>query len=453
MQNRDKIEEFFGLIEGFENTLMPTVTYVSLIRNDVPFVVKARLRFETNPANYRARKFVSRHAVAETFRLSDISQTPRNFIDELLNGRITSPSGSVAFYSPPEQHFSVHLQPLHPDGLDQQSRIIVLQIRGEQNVPLDNPALDWELRAADPPYESLNELCLDFRVGALTDSKCLFEAVVSDVVKMDLDCEVNETKIELAIHLSKVLDRQKTAIGFIVYDKGQVIRREVAQGGQLDWAYTDTAIRGRIVVEVPPASVLHCFASYEGKVFHDRWFHDPSVAQNPRRAAYERFDPELQLLRSLCTPREPKFARDLESAIAGLLWMLGFSVFHLGGIKPLQNGPDLIATTPTEHYLVIECTTGQVKGESKLEKLVSRSETIREQLERSNNRFLKVIPVMVTSMTRAEVSAGIKSAHESGVYVVTQEDIISYIDRTRLLPQPDAIFSEAEGLFNATEKT
>ena len=52
-----------------------------------------------------------------------------------------------------------------------------------------------------------------------------------------------------------------------------------------------------------------------------------------------------------------------------LFWMLGFSVLHLGATKRVQDGPDLVATTPTEHYVVVECTTGQVKGESKLERL------------------------------------------------------------------------------------
>jgi hypothetical protein len=38
--------------------------------------------------------------------------------------------------------------------------------------------------------------------------------------------------------------------------------------------------------------------------------------------------------------------RDLESGIAWLLWMLGFSVAHLGGTDRTQDAADLIATTP-----------------------------------------------------------------------------------------------------------
>ena len=124
--------------------------------------------------------------------------------------------------------------------------------------------------------------------------------------------------------------------------------------------------------------------------------------------------------------------------------MLGFSVLHLGAIKRLQDGPDLIATTPTENYIVVECTTGQVKGESKLEKLVARAVAVRERLQQSNNTHLKVLPLMITSMTQAEVAAGVRTAREHGVVVLAREDLFAALDRTLLLPRPDELYADAE---------
>ena len=295
-----------------------------------------------------------------------------------------------------------------------------------------------------PPYDSLSELCQDFGLGLPNEPACLFEAIATDVVAMDFSCKVVGTSIDLAVLTAPGLDRNGVSIGYRLFDKGQVVKRETLRGDELNWSDAERVQRGAIRIEVPPAAVLHCYARYRDVTHQHRWFNDSTVAQNPRRATYERFDPDLELLREMCVPKDNKFARDLETAVSWLLWMLGFSVLHLGATKRLQDGPDLVATTPTEHYVVVECTTGQVKGESKLERLVGRAAAVRERLEKSNNQHLKILPVMVTSMTRAEVVAGIQAAREHGVVVLAREDILAAMDRTLILPRPDDIYAEAE---------
>ena len=46
--------------------------------------------------------------------------------------------------------------------------------------------------------------------------------------------------------------------------------------------------------------------------------------------------------------------------------MLGFSVVHLRSTTRMQDAADLLATTPSGHIAVIECTTGLLKAEDKL---------------------------------------------------------------------------------------
>ena len=445
MSNTKVIEEFFHAIEAFQNAMIPTVTYVSWASNGVPFIVKARLRFAPQGTDFAPRRFDWNKVTAESFKLSDVGKTPREFVDGILAGRLASPSGEINFPPQHEDNYAAQFVELHPEGLELQSRTAVLQIRGsDQNSPLNYAPLDWELKAASPPYDSLTELCQDFGLGALIDPACLFEAVVSDVVAMDFACKVVGTSIELAAFAAQGLATNEVSIGYRLYDKGQVIRREAVSGDQLAWSDVEKAQRGSVTIEVPPAAVLHCYARYQGVAHQHRWFNDPTVAQNPRRASYERFDPNLELLREMCVPKDNKFARDLEIAVAWLLWMLGFSVLHLGETKRLQDGPDIIATTPTEHYVVVECTTGQIKGESKLERLVARAATVRERLEKSNNRHLKVLPLMVTSMTQAEVAIGTQAARVNGVVVLAREDLFAALDRTLILPRPDEIYAEAE---------
>jgi hypothetical protein len=444
MSNADALKEFFHATEAFETAMIPTVTYVSWAPAGDPFVVKARLRLVPQGVDFAPRHFNWNGVVAESFSLADVNKTPREFVDDILAGRLTSPSGEINF---PPQHggsYAAQFLPLHPEGLEQQNRTAVLQVRGDdQNFPLNYAPLDWDLKAASPPYDSLTELCQDFGLGTLVEPACLFEAIANEVVLMDFACKVIGTSIELAAFAAQGLDTSQVSIAYRLYDKGEVVRREVVPGDQLVWSIVGKVQRGTVTIEVPPAAVLHCYARYSGVAYQHRWFNDPTVAQNPRRASYEHFDPNLELLREMFVPKD-RHARDLETAVGWLLWMLGFGVLHLGATKRLQDGPDLIATTPTEHYVVVECTTGQIKGESKLERLVARTATVRERLEQSNNKHLKVLPLMVTSMTQAEVAAGAQAAREHGVVVLAREDLFAALDRTLLLPRPDELYTEAE---------
>ena len=80
------------------------------------------------------------------------------------------------------------------------------------------------------------------------------------------------------------------------------------------------------------AAVIQCFVSYLGVAQHYGWVSDPSTVQNPKRAVYNLFDESLEILSDFISKsgNKGRDARDLETAIAWLLWMLGFSVAHFG---------------------------------------------------------------------------------------------------------------------------
>jgi hypothetical protein len=137
-------------------------------------------------------------------------------------------------------------------------------------------------------------------------------------------------------------------------------------------------------------------------------------------------------------------ARDLETAVAWLLWMLGFSVAHLGGTPKTQDAPDLVATTPNRNFVVIECTTGLLKAENKLARLVERAEALRRRLDASGNRHLRVLPVIVASKDREEVRADIEQAEKLGVLVLTGETLREALIRTLVLPDAERIYAEGE---------
>jgi hypothetical protein len=124
--------------------------------------------------------------------------------------------------------------------------------------------------------------------------------------------------------------------------------------------------------------------------------------------------------------------------------MLGFSVAHLGSTPRTQDAVDLIATTPNGHFAVIECTTGLLKADHKLPRVVERAETIRKRLDETGSRHLRVLAVIVTSKTRAEIAADVEQAERFKVLVITREDLEQYPIRTLAPPNAEQVFERGE---------
>jgi hypothetical protein len=167
--------------------------------------------------------------------------------------------------------------------------------------------------------------------------------------------------------------------------------------------------------------------------------------------AYETFDPKLDNLKSIITNAQTRGqdAREFETAIAWLLWMVGFSVAHLGMGRRSRDAPDQVIVAPSGNFAVIECTTGLLKAENKLALLHDRAEAVRRRLAVSNNTHLRVLPVIVTSKTVAEIRPDIEAAEKLGAACVTREGLDRLIDRTLLQPDADQIYAGAEQAVSA----
>lgn len=137
-------------------------------------------------------------------------------------------------------------------------------------------------------------------------------------------------------------------------------------------------------------------------------------------------------------------ARELEMVVGWILWMLGFSVTHIGGTRRTADAPDIIASTAQGHIVAVEFTTGLLKGDNKLPKLVERTQKIRQSLAASGNSYVRVLPVIITTKTRDEVKPDIEQATKSGVLVSTREGFSELINRTSLLPNSDWLYVQAE---------
>lgn len=353
--------------------------------------------------------------------------------------RLVSDTRNEVFIAPPTL--------LHPDGLNSGSRLALLNLSGANWTEwMLQPGSDWLLKAADVPYDSVQELCNEYGLGALRGDRSLLEIVALTAVQVLERSAVKGTSAELGIWMASSLDRAKARIGFRVLDKGNVLKRGAASGNDLTWQDEGLASIGTTQLEIPAGAIVQCIASYGGHAHHVQWRADPSIFQNPRAAVLSMVDQSQQTIRGYLQPDLPprgKAADDFEAAIGWLLWTLGFSTATFGTNAKTRDAFDTVAVTPNGDFVVVECTLGLLRSDSKLSKLAARAASLRETLAASNMKNLRVLPVIVTAMTTEQVKADMVQAEEIGVLVLTKENLEEVFNELLRYPDANRLFERA----------
>lgn len=443
------IDTFFSGIAPWEDAYkkFASISYFAIKHDGVFVLVQARLFLNTTPSEIPVAHFQTENIRAGHFPIGDLDTSARNVIVGLSSTGKLVGLNDVQFSSGDSSRYSAYYMPFHPEGLQNGNRLNVMGLTGVRLTEhILQPYFDWEVKAASTPYDNVAELLLEYRLGTLRSDAANVEVIAFNVAVVDLSSEITGTKARLAVFLANGLNPEKMTLGYRVNSQGRVVQRAAIQGIEMQWTPRETLQRGITEVDIPPGAILHCIASYAGIAQHQGWLFDPSTVQNPQRSVYEAFDDKLEVLQDFLAKSQSKGrdARDLEAGVSWLLWMLGFSVVHLGGTKKTQEAPDLIATTPHGNFAVIECTTGLLKAENKLALLVGRTEVLRRRLDVSGNRHLHILPVMVTSKSQEEIKADLEQAEKLGVFVLTREALEETLKRTLFLSNADALFAEAE---------
>jgi hypothetical protein len=336
---------------------------------------------------------------------------------------------------------------LHPEGLNEGSRLAVSSVTGGRRYEyLPQPETDWILRAGTRPYDTINELSLDYGLGAYRGDQSLLEVVAHTAIQVSARSAIRGSTATTGIWMSKRLDKARARIGYRVLDKGTVVQRGAVVGNNLAWEEDAGAFVGLTQLEVPLGAVMQCIAAYDEHAHHVRWFADPAIFQNPRAAVLSSVDQTGQLLRAYLFPELPpkgKAADDFEAAVSWVLWVLGFSPANFGLNPKTRDTFDTIAVSPRGDFLVAECTLGLLRAESKLSKLAARAVSLRELLDASNMKQLRVLPMIITAMTREQVKADLAQAQETGIVVVAREDIEEILNETVRFPDADALYERA----------
>jgi hypothetical protein len=446
---KELVESFFSAIAPIEDAFVDdSFAYIAFKREGSFVIAQARLLLNTGKMAALPLPFESENIKAGHFMLRDAKLARRNVVSALLAGSLETPDGALRFMPNDSNQYSAHYQPFHNDGLKNQTRIAHLTLMGG---PLPEYRtrrleLDWELRGAKTPYDGIQDLLNEFGPGFIGDNSNV-EVAAFNAATVDADSVVEGERAKLAIRTALSADISKVSVGYRILSAGKVIERRTIKGSQFTWRDQDGYKLGRIELAVPRASVVHATAIYAGVPQQHWFFRDPESFQNPRQAAYEAFDPKCALFDDILAraqqPMKPE-ARDFEIAMSWLFWMLGFAPASLAGVPRLSNSADAILSTPKGNIVVLECTVGLLKDDSKVPRVHDRASAIRRNLDHSSTRHIRVLPVIVTVKSADEISPEKDGAVQSGIYVITREGIERLKQRSLFVTDADQLFEQAE---------
>lgn len=397
-------------------------------------------------------RFETEHLIAARFVSSATPTDIKSFLEKARNGEILTIDGAASLSIQVDGNLSTSFSPIHHPFVSEGPRLPSLRISGTSRHNLitsvtDSRALDWELKAAEAPFDNLDELLNQCNLPTqmqMGDSTTL-EVVAKSPVLISDTSSITGRDAVIECRLATYLDVAKLRLGYKILQKDAVDRKSV-DGSALDWRQKGDTKFGTYRVSVGDASLLQAFVSYAGISHHQWWVTDPQKRLNPRYAIHQVFDDDVELLKRMLLKPETDKPYVFENAVSTLLNLLGFAVSNYGRIPKLQKGPDIIAISPSGHVGVIECTIGLLDENDKLAKLVQREKLIRDKLNGSGYGFLQLQAVIVTPLSREEVAANLETAGKHEIAVVCKEDIEEMLKQVGLPPNADRLFEDAKRL-------
>ncbi|MFA8392374.1 hypothetical protein ACEPUD_19915 [Burkholderia ubonensis] len=378
-------------------------------------------------------------------RMSTLGIGSNGFIESLLGEGIKTPIGTVSLRDSDVDRNGISAFFQHYPGEFESTRehTVSLTLSWGQHAFTNRQGEFFnDLRTAAKPYDSVTELANELWLRPIRWDTCTLDFSAHSPVAVDLQRSIAQGVVRLGILVLRGVDVAGARLGYRVIVTGRVVERRTLTHQELTWTDEGRVNVGEIEVPVPPGGIVQCFASYLGQFLHHGWVVEPGSFPNVRRVAHEVFDPQLENTRKCLFDAKTlkQDARNLEAGVANVLYLLGFTVDPLFG-KPQSDNPDLIAMTPSGDVVVVECTTAAIDVEGKLSKLLSRTVQLEEKLKSTGNAHVRVLPAIVTSLSRRAITDE-RAAIDARIVVVTSEDLERALARSIVPQDANAMFEE-----------
>lgn len=455
--NEQDSNSFRALVSAWEDAYVCAVyAYVAVKIPNESRLLYGRIVLEPTRSGVSETplKYETEHIVAARF----VKAIGGNELDTIItNAKLgtmeASGGGTLSLASETSGNVSTYFAPIYHPFISDGPRTPSLLVRGLAKHGLFgmavNPAqLDWELRGADAPFESLDELLghCGLPMSAQSGDMTTLEVIAKSPALIGTGSVVARGDAVIECRAARGLDVGRLRIGYRILDGSAPVVRGSVTGDTLQWQLEGDVQVAFHRVPVGQALLVQVFLSYGRVSLHQWWITDPTKHLNPRHAIHQAFDQDQELLRKMLFTPETDKPYAFEGAISALLSLLGFSVANYGRIPKLQRGPDIIAVTPLGHVAVVECTVGLLNENDKLAKLVQRTKLVKVKLAEAGYGRLEIQSMIVTPLPRDEVTADVEVAGEHGIAVICKGDLERMVSQVALPPNADRLFADSKRL-------
>jgi len=164
-QNTDNIQRFFTAIEPWEAAYTHAgLSYFAIRKNGVLNLLLGRLFLRWSPSTVPHVQFETNHVLAGFFTLAELKLGHRDVISQMAtSGRIQSPIGELVLVVAPSQRVAANFSAFHPELFPLGRRTPFLSLVGTTcDSYMQQPDIDWELKAAVRPFDTLGELLFEY---------------------------------------------------------------------------------------------------------------------------------------------------------------------------------------------------------------------------------------------------------------------------------------------------
>jgi hypothetical protein len=379
-----------------------------------------------------------------------------NNIQAIIEGEIQY--RNTKFYLKPDSQrgTSAYFEPDKPSSTFPESRNPNLRLSVSPSSP---PIIDWnadfenELRSLASPFNGLSDLVGELVLSRTTSNtwaeSSLDITLHAPISLVHTGSTIEDGTLKICFQADPTIDIHRFRVGLIIYpSSGRPIRTSVS-GDEFTCILREPNLCVSHELPVAEAFSGRIIAIYQDEAISSSLVTTPTKLQNDGVMVYRTFgDTSFSKLRKLLNP-PPTKGDDLERGAALLFSLAGFNCQVLA-FSPFDNAPDMVGRTPRGRYLIVETTVSIPQFHSKVAKIKARASAIIETLSSAGIESPEVVPVLLTSASRAEVGTDEDYLAEKQVALLCQEEI-EFIVESLVHPQDaDAIFDTIARYIPAT---
>lgn len=251
--------------------------------------------------------------------------------------------------------------------------------------------------------------------------------MVAPVMVAFRDCTCGERKLRIRVKAHPSFTQLPVRVGIVERGADDSIKRDSIDIEREDWKTNDGDSVYEQEVDVEPGVRVNLTLSAAQVLVDEEFLQEPSILMSHSRlAAQDFFDGNLSQLGKFLEGKG-KYSENVETGMAWLLHLCGFSSVRLGG-SGLQSEVDVLAFAQAPPALLaVECTTAPADLSKKLNDLIHRSSGLREVVQ-----GMPVFPVLFVSGKNYNLSDQDKEeAGKARVAIVDDGDALELLGKAK----------------------